>query len=122
MPGTVTRFGDTEPQFGLAEESSLGYIQEFNQKEEWEEVTLEDHAGTTVALALLNKKWSGSFTFIAKTGSTLPVTATSQALANLKDITKVIITTKDFKPEQKNFAKYTYEFKAYAGISLEGSP
>ena len=115
----VTRFGDTSPKFGLTEEPTLGYIQEFNQKEEMSgEAFVEDHEGYVVAYALFDKRYTGGFMFIAKTGSTLPVVATSQALANLVGIAKVIIKTKDRKPERRDFEKNTYEFIAFEKIVL----
>lgn len=115
----VTRFGDDEPVYGLQAETTLGYIQEFNQKEEMAgEATVEDHEGYVVAYALFDKRWSGGFAFIAKTGSTLPVVATAQALVNLQDIDKVIIKSKDRKPEQKGFEKHTYDYVAFERIVL----
>lgn len=115
----VSRFGDTDPKFGLSEESSLGYIQEFNCKESMAgEAVVEDHEGYVVALALFDRRFEGSFVFVAKTGATLPVVATAQALANLTEISKAIIVTRDRKPERRDFEKYTYEYRAYEKITL----
>lgn len=115
----VTRFGDTEPKYGLVEEAALGYIQEFNQKESMAgEATCEDHEGYVVAYALYDKRYEGGFAFIAKSGSTLPVVATAAALANLTTIAKVIIKSKDRKPEQKGFEKFTYDYIAFERITL----
>lgn len=115
----VTRFGDTSPKFGLTEETGLGYIQEFNQKEEMAgEAMVEDHEGYVVAYALFDHRYTGAFAFIAKSGSTLPVIATAAALSNLVTISKVIIKTHDRKPEQKGFEKHTYDFVAFEKITL----
>lgn len=112
-----TRFGDSGPVFGLVAEST-GFIQEFNQKRVFDEAMVDDNVGSTVTYILFNGKWEGSFTLIDKNGGTIPDAATSQVIANLQTITKVILTDADRKPEQKGFQKTTFTFKAWDSISL----
>jgi hypothetical protein len=113
----ATRFGDAGPVFGLVSEST-GFVQEFNQKRVFDEAMVEQHDGTTVTYLLYNGKYEGSITLIDKTGGTLPDAATSQIIANLQTITKVILVDAERKPEQKGFQKTTYTFKAFDGITL----
>lgn len=112
-----TRFGDSGPVFGLVSES-YGYIQEFNQKRSFDEAMVDDHVGSTVTYLLFNGKYEGSFTLIDKNGGTIPDAATSQIIANLLTITKVILVDADRKPEQKGFQKTTFTFKAFDSITL----
>lgn len=115
----AVRFGDTAPVFGLVSESSMGYVQDFNQKTLEEEVLADDNVGNTIAATYFNLRWEGSFTLIANTGGVFPAIATAATIANLADgITKAIITEVDRKPEQKGYEKTTFTFKAWSTITL----
>lgn len=113
----LTRFGDTGPVFGLVTETT-GFIQDFNQKTSFDEALVDDNQGNTVTAGYFNKRYEGSFTLIAKNGATLPDVMTAATVANLQTITKAILTEVDRKPEQKNFEKHTYTYKAWESISL----
>jgi hypothetical protein len=115
----VTRAGDTSPKYGLTEEPTLGYIQEFNVdlKPEIKEY-VHDHEGYRVAVALADLTYTGSFKFIAKNGSTLPVVLATQSIANLTEVSKCLIISKKREPMQKGFETHTFEYEAYERITL----
>lgn len=113
----ATRFGDTVPEFGLAVESS-GYVQDFSERSLFDEATVEDNDGGVVAVSLYNQRTEGSITVVKKTGGVLPTVGTAVLLSNLVSVAKVVLTEVERKPEQKGFAKYSYTFKAWAGVSL----
>jgi hypothetical protein len=117
MPGTVTRYGDVGPEFGLTSEST-GYVQEFNQKTSFDEALCQNHIGEDVAASYVNKKYDGTITYIVKNGATLPTVMTAATLANLSGISKAVLTEVDKKKELKGYTKYSYTYKAWDSITL----
>lgn len=113
----LVRFGDAGPVAGLQTET-FGYLQNIDVSEEYDEAEAKNEIGETITYAMFNKRWTGSFEFIDKTGSTIPVTATSIALANVTEIAKVIVTKKIRTPQQVGFQGTKYEFKSWSQISL----
>lgn len=117
MSTTPTRFGDTGPVFGLADEST-GFIQSFNQKRVFEKATAEDAKGNTVTSSYFNPKWEGTFELIDKNGASLPTVVTSSTISNLTTISKAIIFEWDRKPEQKGYQKSSFSFETWDAITL----
>ena len=111
-----TRFGDTAPVFGLAQETT-GYAQDSSIKTTYEKATIEDETGNTVTVGYFNKYFSGTLTLVAKTRGTLPTMVTSLAIANVTETSKVVIYEAERKPEQKGYTKYSYTFEAWLSIT-----
>lgn len=113
----VVRFGDGGPVFGLTAETT-GFVQEFTVTEKHDEAEVPNHIGETLAYAMFNQKWEGSFVLVDKSGATIPSAATAVAVANLTEAAKCVITERERKPDQKGFQRYTLTYKAWANITL----
>ena len=119
MANTITRFGDSGPEWGLTAETT-GYAQDFSCKAVSEKATCEDETGQTITVVYFNKKWEGSLTMVAKTSATLPSYLTNVTIANVSSYEgadKVVIYESEKKPEQKGFTKYTYTFESYSNVT-----
>jgi hypothetical protein len=113
----LVRFGDGGPVFGLQTETT-GFVQEFRVNEQYDEAEVPNEVGEILAYGMFNKRWEGSLVLVNKSGATVPATATAVALANLTEVDKCVITSRERTPEQKGFQKYTLNFKAWANITL----
>lgn len=113
-------FGDQSPKFGLLTETT-GFIQSFNCKTSQDEAFVENETGSVLTYFLFNRKFEGAFVLVDKTGATLPSVATAVALANVSEVSKVIIFEKDRTRENKGVQKHNYTYKAWDSIDVNSS-
>jgi hypothetical protein len=114
----VVRYGDLGPVPGLTAETT-GFVQEFTCRTLHDEAEVPNEVGEVVAFGQFNKRYEGSYVLIDKSGASIPAAATAVAVANCTEATKVVITERERKPEQKGFQKYTLSFKAWTNLNLE---